>query len=674
VWSGDTADALGFEMRPDPQQSWLRSHAHRASPAILALVAALVLLGIPGTIASDDGEDQTPGLRAGSSVTLENESLRILAFADGTWVMGTTGGDPGIVGDEGKSLLFGYPSHSGSGYPSLRIVTADDVRDYNLAQTLPAEGPSQKADRVVTRWEIGGVHVERELSFYLNPFSDRSDVVLMRYCLGNTTGRLLRVGVREMLDVMIGANDEAPFFLPGIGALSEECDYLGDAVPEYFKSFESSRFSEDSLRGLGIVRGYGMVAPDRFALATWHEGRGAGKGVYGTVWDYEVTPNAELGDSAVALWWGPYTVAPGGERCIQATYGLGGAGGGDAWFDAPTTLDCQSSAFAAHLWVSNTSAEPLLGGTAALRLSPGLSLGPGQADTWVIGNIEGKQVKGTSWRIEVDARQGQRLAYSASVGFSNAPGIEAQAEILVATCARTPSPTITPADTPLPMPTPTPTPVVICYCSGSEDLIYAIDKGSFKGYTTRSASMSSLIHVTAPPAPADWNQAEFTAGDSWSHAAAVKWDEWDAPDWGPLISGCSIVGLVGDGDRPKGASGETHLLRRTFFLTPPETHMRVAHAILEMWSDNKTAWWWQGELVADDREGYVGQVELYPVYVRAEGGAYVLAVQNSNDLLHFDHNPHDTAYRMCVTWGYQNTAHTLSLPLILAGMPGTRQV
>ncbi len=88
-------------------------------------------------------------------------------------------------------------------------------------------------------------------------------------------------------------------------------------------------------------------------------------------------------------------------------------------------------------------------------------------------------------------------------------------------------------------------------------------------------------------------------------------------------------------------------------------------AMLQMWSDNKPAWWWDGVLLASDREGYVGEVELLPQHVRGEGGAYVLAIQNSNDYMRIE-NPQGTAYRLCSVWTYaEEPACRVELPFVL---------
>jgi len=95
--------------------------------------------------------------------------------------------------------------------------------------------------------------------------------------------------------------------------------------------------------------------------------------------------------------------------------------------------------------------------------------------------------------------------------------------------------------------------------------------------------------------------------------------------------------------------GITHLIRHVYELTPPSPDKRIIRATLEGWSDNKTAWYWDGNLVRTNREAYCGIMELYPEFVRPEGGTYLLAIQNSNDY-QFIENPQGTAFRLCVWW------------------------
>ena len=211
----------------------------------------------------------------------------------------------------------------------------------------------------------------------------------------------------------------------------------------------------------------------------------------------------------------------------------------------------------------------------------------------------------------------------------------------------------------------TPTQVERCYCSEPGDLIYGIDGSSFYGYEKDSASVSDLIHVSSPPAPEGWNQPGYVPDSLWQPGVAVWWDDWAY--WGHTVPECQIIGLPGAGGRPEGLDKTTHLYRRVFDLRPPERGMRVTRAVLQMWSDNKTAWWWQGALIADSREQYVGDVELFPGHVDPTGGTYALAIQNSNDRMRVE-NPQGTCFRLCVTWTSWGAARLqVTLPLILRG-------
>jgi hypothetical protein len=102
--------------------------------------------------------------------------------------------------------------------------------------------------------------------------------------------------------------------------------------------------------------------------------------------------------------------------------------------------------------------------------------------------------------------------------------------------------------------------------------------------------------------------------------------------------------------------------------------MRVVGATLEMWSDNKTEWWWEGTSVTYDKQGYIGLVNLFPAHVGPDGGTYVLAIQNSNDYVcpYNDRNcnPHGTACSLCVSWTPTGEpCYHVYLPLVVKAHP-----
>ena len=179
-----------------------------------------------------------------------------------------------------------------------------------------------------------------------------------------------------------------------------------------------------------------------------------------------------------------------------------------------------------------------------------------------------------------------------------------------------------------------------------------------------SAANSPLVHITSPPAPQGWQMPDFQPDDSWGHTGDVWWDAWGDPNWRPLVAICDNLGVLGVGSRPEGRDGVTHLIRHVFEVRPPEEGMLVMDAFIEMWSDNKAAWWWEGELIANDRQGYLGWVFLYPDRIGREEGTYVLAVQNSNDYMGIE-NPQGTAFQLCVDWALPlEYDHYFNIPLL----------
>lgn len=416
------------------------------------LLSASVLLGLASiTVWADRAGPKSGGQPLLEVVSIENAHVKIVVDQEGRLIMGTTGGNPGFVGDDNKPLLYGFPDGPFTGFPSLR-VQAEATMDYNLSDVPPAFGPLLQNGAIVTRWVVDGIEVTQDVSLFLNPYTNREDMALISYRLRNVGNGTVDVGLRCMLDVEVGANDYAPFLLPGVGRVSVERGFGAASIPAYFKAFESPEYAEDSIRSQGLLVGFGMTRPDRFVVATWSDPYGGGAGIYDTVWDYAITPGAETGDSAVASWWGPVALAPGEEESFQTGYGLGGAGGGNAWFDTPASLVCPDTQFTINLWISSVSTETLMGGHATLSLPVGLHLPSGQSETLVVGNVLPQDMKSVSWLVNADAQREEELTFYATTVFENLDDpIEAEGSIVVPYC---------PPATPAPSPTATPIPEI----------------------------------------------------------------------------------------------------------------------------------------------------------------------------------------------------------------------
>ena len=232
------------------------------------------------------------------------------------------------------------------------------------------------------------------------------------------------------------------------------------------------------------------------------------------------------------------------------------------------------------------------------------------------------------------------------------------------TLTATVSPTPESSPTATRTPTATPLPVTDCYASEPGDLVYRVDASSFRAYKSEAAADSPLRLITSPPAPFGWERPGFLPDESWQPASVVTSTSWSEGYWDPFVPGAEIIGLLDASGEPERVGGTTHLIRREIALRPPQNGMRIVLASLEMWSDNKAAWWWNGVLLGQDREAYSRLDCLVQGHIAATGGEYTLAVQNSNDLWKHG-NPQGTAYRLCVEWAYSDSAERqMYLPLI----------
>jgi hypothetical protein len=659
-------------------------------------LSTLILLAswVKASVASSPGPDPT---RLGQLLAaVSNEYVQVVTESNGTFTIGTTGGDPATPADDDKRLMHGYPNEPWSSLTTVRVVTDGSADDFLLKAASPLVAPFVDDGQILTTWLLGDIEVSQTLTPWHNRYTGREDTVRIEYSLTNRDVVSHSVGLRVLLDVLVGENDGAPYLIPGTGNVTFEREYLGSRIPIIWQAFESPTFDPTSLKAMGILQGHGATPPDRCVIANWYY-------IYyyaPNPWDYAVTTELPVTyDSAVALYWNPMVLDPGSSRTLVTYYGLAGEGGGDAWLTAPIALTCDALSFDAVLRVSNTGASPFVGGEATISLPPGLVLGPGEAETKPLSDILPGNTASTSWRIEADMAATGLLAYSAQIAFtSGSPDLTTEAHVDVPYCPPTPTPTQTPTPTLTPTPTMTPTasptstptatftpdpavtptatftpspsatatatpsPVERVYSSSPGDPIRRIGGSRFYGYRTDSASQSPLLHITSPPAPEGWNLPGYSPDNTWQPGVQVWWDVWVLR--GPLIPQCAIIGLVNRYDKPEGVDRTTHLYRRVFDLASPQPGMKITRAVLEMWSDNKTAWWWQGELIADDREGHVGEVELLPGLVSPFGGTYTLAVQNSNDRVGVE-NPQGTAFQLRVTWAYSGEpSNPIALPLV----------
>ncbi len=147
------------------------------------------------------------------------------------------------------------------------------------------------------------------------------------------------------------------------GSITNETDFVADAVPGFFDVFFSLDVPGISARG--TLQGGGATTPDRFIIAGWPN-------LHSTTFDYTVDPTEPVtDDSAVAIFWNPTTLGPGESRVLTTFYGVSSAlGGGSLVVVAPQVLNTvpgntagsvlwSPNPFPVDIFFSNSSSNPI---------------------------------------------------------------------------------------------------------------------------------------------------------------------------------------------------------------------------------------------------------------------------------------------------------------------------
>ncbi len=353
---------------------------------------------------------------------------------DGTFVIGTIGGDPDTSNDDDLELLYGFEAN-GYSFPwssitTLRVVSGTETTDYVLSNVLPIVAPHQEGEAVITQWRIDGVDVKQSISLAPNPHTNEENMVQIAYDVENGSSNVYDVGLRSLLDVKIGENDGAPYFVPGAayGNLIHETNFTGDDVPAYWKAFESPTFDATYLRGQGILRGGEATPPDRMVIAEWPS-------LGDTVWDYSIQAGQVVtADSAVALYWNPTPLYYAESARFVTYYGLAGHGGGQTWLDAPASVACGDLEFDVVQWVNNDTGSTLTGGQSTLTLPAGVSLVHGEDASKAWADIPPGEARSVQWRVAATGDIASTATIQAEATFSGGVTRAASVQVAIPHC------------------------------------------------------------------------------------------------------------------------------------------------------------------------------------------------------------------------------------------------
>lgn len=398
------------------------------------LVLACIVLVVGAVASAQWGE---------FDLVIRNDYIAISVNASdentGRFALETTGGDPTRFDDDLQPLLF---KHGGSGprtsYTTVRVDGVDYVfggsspseragyaGQYGTMVMAPAITEVEGEQRIQASWLLGSALVTQELTFARSSTTGLFDTANISYTIENVSDQPSEIGLRVVLDTMLGANDGAPFRV-GEQAILTDASFQSHDLPDFWQAFDS--LTDPRVIGQGTFRGPDITPPDRVYLSNW----GA---LADGVWDFSFVPGRDftrLGefnelDSAMALYWDPVTFAPGESRRYVTQYGLGGIsivrGSLSLGITSPASIDAaRETSFPVVVYVQNAGEGEALDVAVRICVPRGLSLPGNQScDTRRLGDLPVGREAQVSWNVQLAGAVGGELEYTVEATAENLP-------------------------------------------------------------------------------------------------------------------------------------------------------------------------------------------------------------------------------------------------------------
>jgi len=166
------------------------------------------------------------------------------------------------------------------------------------------------------------VTVEQYISLVKGLTTENVDTVEIRYKVKNVdrSGASHMIGLRILLDTLLGNNDGAPFSVPGVGVIDSDTELKGEEIPTFWYAFDNLR--KPTVSVVSQVKVKNSELPDRLVFSNWQD-------MYNSPWEVKIVPNRKFKptplsntDSAVSIYWESKEVKHNATREYAILYGL----------------------------------------------------------------------------------------------------------------------------------------------------------------------------------------------------------------------------------------------------------------------------------------------------------------------------------------------------------------
>lgn len=295
------------------------------------------------------------------------------------------------------------------------------------------EEPHLEQGEVRSVWAAKDVEVTQTLSYVYGSSTERVDTIQIRYDLTNVGRSTRDVGLRIMLDTLIGDNDGVPFVVPGREGITDRAVDLRDSdVPNFIQALEFPNLAEPGVIVNLTLRGADATPPDRLVISAWCDGDAK--------WDYyrglggDGHPLRRCGgrtntpDSAIGLYFSPQPLPPGQTRTITTYYGLGSISSTESGNVSLSLTFSRTVRQDDVFWVTALVTAPQAGQTVRLNLPNGLAFVDGYGPEQTV--TAGDDYTQVSWRVVATApiRDGPITATLQPDGVTESQSITVQAK------------------------------------------------------------------------------------------------------------------------------------------------------------------------------------------------------------------------------------------------------
>ncbi|MGM0471378.1 MAG: cohesin domain-containing protein [Bacillota bacterium] len=370
------------------------------------------------------------------NLQIKNDYISIIVNQNeqntGRFAVDVTGGNPMHDRDDGKPLIYGRPQPWTS-YTTIKI----DGKNYifggqtdKRAGKTGNYGTQVKAPYITeqgsieTIYKYNNIKVIQSLSFVKSNTTGLPDTAQIKYQVINNDDQSHKVGLRAMLDTMLGDNDGAPFRI-GSNAVTTDQLYTKEELPIFWQAFD--QLNDPAVTAQGTIKGPQVTAPDKLYVADWGSlADGAWSFDYNQGEEFMRKGEFEL-DSALALFWDSKPLSAGKSRTYVTNYGLGGITTVPGLLSvgvsspAKVVLNKQNKTFPVLTYIQNTAEIEAKEVKAEIDLPEGLKLAAGESQQKVVGNLSSASTGQIVWQVEPDSEvtTPKELQYSVEVTAEN---------------------------------------------------------------------------------------------------------------------------------------------------------------------------------------------------------------------------------------------------------------